>query len=112
MEDGELYTIDRVQIEELSNKAEALLQQAEDYKMEMQTFLDELSQQSDNMDIDETTVEKDLSHIVVLTDASDGEERVVSLSPIRIFAFEVSQLLESHSGLLPLPSLENSYFEK
>lgn len=110
MENGEIVPIDRIQIEEIAQKAESILQQTSDYTMELTEFLSALSDLCVNIEINEVSGIKDMGHI--LSVVNDGESQVVKLEPLRIFAFEVSQLLEVHGGQLPLPALESSYFEK
>lgn len=108
---GELIPVDRVQIEDLANKAEIILQKELNYQMGMAKFLAELNDKSEKIVVKEVHVEKDLSHVVLITDG-EKESRNVCLAPLRAFAYELTLLLESYGGTIPLSGLENAYFEK
>ncbi|CAL8099473.1 unnamed protein product [Orchesella dallaii] len=111
VENGELIAKDRVQIEDLAQKAEAILQQASDYKMNMDEFISAMIEKWDVV-VDEVTVEKDFSNIMLVTPTNELGTRTVSLTPLRIFAYNISQLLETHGGYLPLSSIENAFLHK
>ncbi|ODM96586.1 Meiosis arrest female protein 1 [Orchesella cincta] len=112
VEDGELIAKDRVQIEDLAQKAETILQQAADYTMDMDEFISKMIEKWDVV-VNETTIEKDFSHIMLVTPMNELDEtRTVSLTPLRIFAHDMSQLLESHGGYLPLSNIENAHLHK
>ncbi len=104
--------MDRVQIEDISQKAELILQDAPEYKMELEEFVSALYDKCGNLDIDETVIAKDLQDIVSLEVDGETEKRTATLAPLRVFAHEISVLLESHGGMLSLSSLENSFYEK
>jgi len=63
--------------------------------------------------LNETAVEKDLCQVALIAANKDGKDgKTVSLTPLRVFAYEMTLLLKDNNGTLLLSNLESLYFEK
>jgi len=108
---GELIAKDRVQIQDFTHKAEAILQQATDYKMTLEDFIAAMNEKWDAK-LETETIEKDSSDIILITPEDESGTRYVTLTSLRLFAHDMKQLLECRGGFIPLLSLEQEYLHK
>jgi hypothetical protein len=110
VEEGVVTAVDRKEIELISQDIAGILEKHPNYKMDLEDFLKEYSEAFDT-EVEIETLEKNLSHVLVLSQDEESGSRTVQLNPLRIFCREITQLLEE-GGALMLANLEAAYLQK
>lgn len=115
VEDGIVTFVDQNEVRSLMQDIIGILKadSSGNYKMNLKNFLKRFEETYD-MPLTLETITGQLAHMVVLSpvESDEHEQRTIELSPLRIFAVEISQVLEDIGTSIMISSVEALYLQR
>ena len=111
LEGNRVVLVERVHVEQLVQDARSILEKQPACTMDGDQFMAAYSKRY-NQDLDLSVVERDLAHMVIVSEDGNTKKKQISLAPLRVFAREIVDLLEESAGFLSVANLESAYLQK
>jgi len=102
---------DRFQTDQLARDARNILEAQPEFVMDGDQF-EAMFTQKYNKKIDVSDIEKELSHMIIVSEDEETKKKQIALAPLRVFAREITELLEESGGYVGIQNIEAKYLQK
>lgn len=111
MENGFVNAIDQNEVMSLMQDITFILEECPDFTMDLDDFLSRF-QSTYEITLSIDTIKRQLFEMLILSEPDNNGKITVALAPLRIFAREITQILEDVGGSLMISNVDAVYLQK